>query len=41
MKTPIVPFFITHRGCPHRCVFCDQEKISGSAWAFPTDGEIL
>lgn len=41
MKMPIVPFFITHRGCPHRCVFCDQEKISGSAWAFPTDGEIL
>ncbi len=24
----IVPFFITNRGCPHRCLFCNQE-ISG------------
>lgn len=40
MKAPIVPFFIAHRGCPHRCVFCDQEKISGAAGVLPSAGEI-
>jgi len=24
----IVPIFISHAGCPHRCLFCDQEKIT-------------
>jgi len=24
----IVPIFIPHQGCPHRCVFCEQEKIT-------------
>jgi len=41
MKTPIVPFFISHRGCPHRCVFCDQRKISGAEGAIPSAGLIL
>lgn len=41
MKTPIVPFFIPHRGCPHRCVFCDQEKISGADGAIPSAGQML
>ena len=40
MKTPVVPFFISHRGCPHRCVFCDQEKIAGAVAALPSDGDI-
>ncbi len=26
----IVPIFISHQGCPYRCVYCDQNKISGS-----------
>jgi len=36
-----VPFFISHQGCPHRCVFCDQRIISSSAGALPTAGDIL
>jgi histone acetyltransferase (RNA polymerase elongator complex component) len=25
----IIPFFITHSGCPHQCVFCNQKHITG------------
>lgn len=25
----IIPFFIVHQGCPHRCVFCNQASITG------------
>jgi histone acetyltransferase (RNA polymerase elongator complex component) len=25
----IIPFFITHAGCPHQCVFCNQKSITG------------
>lgn len=25
----IIPFFITHAGCPHQCVFCNQNRITG------------
>ena len=28
MKPLIVPVFIPHQGCPHRCIFCEQEKIT-------------
>ncbi|MCG6877904.1 MAG: radical SAM protein [Deltaproteobacteria bacterium] len=28
MKPLIIPIFISHAGCPHRCLFCDQEKIT-------------
>ena len=27
-KHLIVPFFIPFEGCPHRCVFCQQERIT-------------
>lgn len=36
MRPLLVPFFIPHLGCPHRCVFCDQEKISGARGGLPT-----
>ncbi|MFA7661442.1 MAG: radical SAM protein [Anaerovoracaceae bacterium] len=30
MKTHvIIPIFITHKGCPHQCVFCNQHQITG------------
>lgn len=29
MKHYTIPFFIPHRGCPHKCVFCDQRRITG------------
>lgn len=25
----IIPFFITHAGCPNQCVFCNQKNITG------------
>jgi len=27
-KRFIVPIFIPNQGCPHRCIFCEQEKIT-------------
>jgi histone acetyltransferase (RNA polymerase elongator complex component) len=27
----IIPIFIPHEGCPHRCLFCNQRQISGTA----------
>ena len=29
----IIPFFITHAGCPHQCVFCNQKNITGEQTA--------
>jgi len=26
----IIPIFIPHAGCPYRCIYCDQYKISGA-----------
>lgn len=28
LKPFIVPIFIPNMGCPHRCIFCEQEKIT-------------
>lgn len=36
-----VPFFISHQGCPHQCVFCDQCIISSSSGQLPDSKSIL
>lgn len=41
MKTVTIPFFISHQGCPHTCVFCDQRVISGSVGTLPDEEAIL
>ena len=28
-KHVIIPIFVPHKGCPHDCIFCNQNKISG------------
>lgn len=28
-KPFIIPIFLPHAGCPHRCIFCDQASITG------------
>lgn len=40
MKPVTVPFFISHQGCPHTCVFCDQRTISGRNGTLPTAGQM-
>ncbi len=40
MKPVTVPFFISHQGCPHTCVFCDQRTISGASGVLPSSEQI-
>ncbi|QWV98445.1 radical SAM protein [Geomonas nitrogeniifigens] len=41
MRPLLVPFFIPHQGCPHRCVFCDQERVAGVGGGLPTARQLL
>ena len=25
----IIPIFVPQEGCPHKCVFCNQDRITG------------
>ncbi len=34
----IIPIFISHQGCPHRCLFCNQNSITGIT--VPNEGEM-
>jgi histone acetyltransferase (RNA polymerase elongator complex component) len=31
MAPLVIPIFISHQGCPQRCIFCDQHTITGHA----------
>ncbi|MEW6670776.1 MAG: radical SAM protein [Thermodesulfobacteriota bacterium] len=35
-KPFIIPVFLPHAGCPHRCVFCDQAAITGESASLPS-----
>jgi len=39
-KRFIIPIFISHLGCPHRCVFCNQNRIARPASTLPTPEEV-
>jgi histone acetyltransferase (RNA polymerase elongator complex component) len=39
-KPFIIPVFIPHQGCPHRCVFCDQRSVTGTTAASPSPEDV-
>jgi histone acetyltransferase (RNA polymerase elongator complex component) len=39
-KALIVPVFIPYEGCPYRCIYCQQEKITSQS-AHPIDGSTI
>jgi len=36
----IIPIFISHRGCPHRCLFCHKQMIGGGDFCPDITAEI-
>ncbi|MFZ1983395.1 MAG: radical SAM protein [Desulfatitalea sp.] len=35
-KPFVVPVFLPHAGCPHRCIFCNQHSTTGQSEALPS-----
>jgi histone acetyltransferase (RNA polymerase elongator complex component) len=35
LKPLVIPIFIPHAGCPHRCIFCDQIRTTGQVNPLP------
>jgi histone acetyltransferase (RNA polymerase elongator complex component) len=36
----VVPVFLPHAGCPHRCLFCNQQAVTGGSDARPDPSRI-
>ena len=36
----IIPIFVPHIGCPHTCVFCNQDSITGDAGVVGSTGNV-
>jgi histone acetyltransferase (RNA polymerase elongator complex component) len=36
----VIPIFLPHSGCPHRCIFCDQTAITAKTAGLPPLDEI-
>lgn len=36
----VIPVFIPHKGCRHRCRFCNQNSVTGAAATLPDETEI-
>lgn len=41
MSPFIIPIFISHQGCPHQCVFCNQHSITGRLSCQPVTSETV
>ena len=39
-KRFIIPIFISHLGCPYRCVYCNQNRITRPVLTLPTPEEV-
>lgn len=39
-KPLIVPVFLPHAGCPHRCIFCNQNAITRAPSGLPSESEL-
>lgn len=39
-KPFVIPVFIPHRGCFHRCIFCNQNAVTSASSALPGQDEI-
>ncbi len=36
----IIPIFLPHQGCPHQCIFCNQNTISGTPSRLPSKSSL-
>ena len=41
LRPLVIPVFIPHEGCPHRCIFCDQAAITQTPNKLPFGAELI